>query len=211
MVTLGGPVSQVTTLSVEVDADDGLPARPVAAPAVIDAITVPFVVIPVTATRYSAPPPVTVTVFVPPEVPVIATSAASKLGTVSLNTTANRIGLEPVGSGCADPSLIVTVGPERSIVTTGPRVGAFVPPTSLNTAPPEIRRITVPIEHPVSVTVYAAAEPAGAPITQPVAVPRFDRSLVRNPVTGTSNVTSNTSVAAFVTSSLLEVPESDDA
>ena len=51
MVTLGGPVSQVTTLSVEVDADDGLPARPVVAPAVIDAITVPFVVIPVTETR----------------------------------------------------------------------------------------------------------------------------------------------------------------
>ena len=142
---------------------------------------------------------------------MITTSPASKLGTVSLNTTANRIGLEPVGSGWVEAWLIVTVGPERSIVTTGPRVGAFTPPTSLVTAPPAIRRITVPTEHPVTVTVYAAAEPAGAPITQPVAVPRFDRSLARNPVTGTSNVTSNTRVAALVTLSLFEVPLSDAA
>ena len=50
MVTLGGPVSQVTTLSVEVEADDGFPARPVVAPAPIVAITVPFVVMPDTET-----------------------------------------------------------------------------------------------------------------------------------------------------------------
>ena len=96
-------------------------------------------------------------------------------------------------------------------MTTGLRVGAFTPPTSLTTAPPAIRRITVPTEHPVTVTVYAAAAPTGAPITQPVAVPRFDRSLTRNPVTGTSNVTSNTRVVALVTLSLFEVPLSDVA
>ena len=52
MVTVGGVVSwtQLTVLSVEVDAVLPLPAASVAAPAAIEAMTVPDVVIPVTAT-----------------------------------------------------------------------------------------------------------------------------------------------------------------
>ena len=50
MVTVGATSSQVTVLSVEVDAALALPARSVATPAAIVATTVPGVVIPVTAT-----------------------------------------------------------------------------------------------------------------------------------------------------------------
>ena len=50
MVTVGPVTSHVTVLSVEVDAVLPLPAASVAAPAAIEAMTVPDVVIPVTAT-----------------------------------------------------------------------------------------------------------------------------------------------------------------
>ena len=50
MVTVGGVTSHVTVLSVEVDAALLLPAASVAAPAGTVAMTVPLVVMPVTAT-----------------------------------------------------------------------------------------------------------------------------------------------------------------
>ena len=50
MVTVGAVTSQVTVLSVEVEAALLLPARSVATPAAMVAMTVPEVVMPVTAT-----------------------------------------------------------------------------------------------------------------------------------------------------------------
>ena len=50
IVTVGAVTSQVTVLSVEVEAVLPLPAASVATPAAIDAMTVPLVVMPVTAT-----------------------------------------------------------------------------------------------------------------------------------------------------------------
>ena len=50
IVTVGATLSQVTVLSVEVDAVLPLPDPSVATPAAISAMTVPDVVIPVTAT-----------------------------------------------------------------------------------------------------------------------------------------------------------------
>ena len=50
IVTVGGTTSQVTALSVEVEAALRLPTASVATPAAIVAVTVPEIVMPVTAT-----------------------------------------------------------------------------------------------------------------------------------------------------------------
>ena len=44
-------------------------------------------------------------------------------------------------------------------------------------------RITVPAEHEVTGTLYAAPEPVGVPTTQPVAVPVRVKSAAASPVT----------------------------
>ncbi len=87
MVTVGGVASQVTVLSVEVEAVFRLPRPSVATPAAIVAITVPGVVIPLTATVYVVGPPLTVPVFTPPDVPPIVTSPVAKPMVGSLKTT----------------------------------------------------------------------------------------------------------------------------
>src|SRR5207344_576333 len=84
MVTVGATLSQVTVSSVELDATFPLPAGSLATPAAIDAMTVPGVVIPVTATVYVVGPPLTVPVMVPPAVPANVTSPVAKPVTGSL-------------------------------------------------------------------------------------------------------------------------------
>ena len=100
IVAVGGVLSHATVLSDEVDALLLFPALSDATPAAIDAVTVPGVDIPVTATLYVVPEPVTVATFVPPAVPVIVTSPVAKFVTVSLKTTVKLIGLVFVGSAC---------------------------------------------------------------------------------------------------------------
>ena len=55
---------------------------------------------------------------VAPPVPERVTSPVEKPLISSLNTTSNTIGLALVGSSCDTPSLIVTVGLVRSIVSS---------------------------------------------------------------------------------------------
>src|SRR5207248_11224802 len=95
----------VAGLSVEVETVLVLPAASETPPAGIDAITVPLVVIPLTArlkVLLSALGFVIVTVFVPPAVPPIVTSEATKVDESigSLNTAVKLIGAVFVGSGC---------------------------------------------------------------------------------------------------------------
>ncbi len=80
-----------------------LPTASVATPAAIVAMTVPEIVMPVTATLYVVPDPVTVPTLVPPAVPAIVTSPVAKPVTASLNTTVKLIGLVLVGSGLRRP------------------------------------------------------------------------------------------------------------
>ena len=68
-------------------------------------------------------PPVTTTVFVPPALPVIVTSALVKSVTGSLKTTVKLMGEALVGSACPAAWLMVTVGAMLSTVTvTGAEV-----------------------------------------------------------------------------------------
>jgi len=88
---------QVTWLSVDVDASLALLAASWAAPAGIEATTVPFWVMPETSTVYVVPEPLTAAV-VAPAVPLRSTSPVANPVTGSLNTTVNDTGLVLVGS-----------------------------------------------------------------------------------------------------------------
>src|SRR5688572_22312774 len=98
MLTVGAAASKRTLLSVLVEAVLLLPAASCAAPAAMVAVTVPLVVMPLTAMVYVLGPPLTVAVLVPPAVPPMVTSAAVKPLTASLNTALKVIGLAAVGS-----------------------------------------------------------------------------------------------------------------
>src|SRR5688572_19446632 len=98
MLTVGAAASKRTLLSVLVEAVLLLPAASWAAPATMLAVTVPLVVMPLTATVYVLGPPLIVAVLLPPAVPPIVTSAALKPLTASLNTAVKVIGPAPVGS-----------------------------------------------------------------------------------------------------------------
>ncbi len=135
---------QVTVLSTDVEAVLALPAISVATPAAMLAMTVPEMVIPVTATLNVVGPPLTVPVLTPPDVPVIVTPPVENPLTVSLNTAVKLIGLAFVGSTWPTAWLMVTVGAVRSMVTAGPSVTAFGLPTTSVTALTRSRRITVP-------------------------------------------------------------------
>src|SRR5687767_8916746 len=78
MLTVGAAASKRTLLSVLVEAVLPLPAASCAAPAAMLTVTVPLVVMPLTAMVYVLGPPLTVAVFVPPAVPPMVTSAAVK-------------------------------------------------------------------------------------------------------------------------------------
>ena len=90
----------MTLLSTEVEGTFPLPAASWAAPAGIAAVTLPPVpLIPVTLTVKVLPSREdTATVFVPPEVPPIATSLPLKPVTASLNVAVKLIGGFTVGS-----------------------------------------------------------------------------------------------------------------
>ena len=79
-------------------------------------------VMPVTATLYVVPEPVTVPTLVPPAVPVSVTSPVAKPVTASLNTTVKLIGEALVGSAWPAAWLIVTVGAVLSTTTAPARV-----------------------------------------------------------------------------------------
>ncbi len=129
IVTVGTTLSQVTVLSVEVDAVLALPAASVATPAPMLATTVPGVVMPVTATLYVVPEPVTVATFGPPAVPVIVTSPVANVVVASLNTTVKLIGLMPVGSSWGETAwLMVTVGGVLSTTRAPARVNRTLGP-----------------------------------------------------------------------------------
>src|SRR6476661_7066457 len=101
-VTVGATVSYVTVWSVLVEAVLPLVAASWATPAPIEAMTVPFEVMPLTATLYV--------------VPERLTSPVAKSATDSLNTTVKLIGLALVGSACVAAWLMVTVGGVASYV-----------------------------------------------------------------------------------------------
>src|SRR5919204_101087 len=118
MVDAGLLVSRVTVLSVEVLLP--LPAASVAPLAGIEAMTVPSVVIPETATSYVVPSLGatcdTATDLAPPAVPEICTSEPVNPVTDSLNTAVKWIGELFVGSFWPDAWLIVTDGASVSLV-----------------------------------------------------------------------------------------------
>ena len=101
IVDVGATLSKMTVLSVLVEAVMPLPAASVTVVvAGMVAITVPLVVMPLTAALYVGPLPVTVTVFVPPAVPVMVTLVPVKPVTASLKTSVKLISDALVGSAC---------------------------------------------------------------------------------------------------------------
>ena len=129
IVTVGATLSQVTVLSVEVEARLASAPALWATPAAKVAITVPPVVMPETATLYVIPLPVTVAV-VAPAPPARVTSPVAKSATLSLNTTVKLIGDVPVGSAWPAAWLIVTVGCAASATVGTNRLPMSVTPRS---------------------------------------------------------------------------------
>jgi hypothetical protein len=111
-----------TVLSVEVEAVFVLPARSAMPPAGIEAMTLPPVVMPSTATLNVVPSfgatSLIVIVFVPPAVPVTETSAAANVEALigSLKTAVKLIGWVVAGSDWPAAWLIVTAGAVLSTV-----------------------------------------------------------------------------------------------
>ena len=101
---VGAATSQLTVLSVDVEALLVLPAGSETAPAAIVAVTVPVVVMPLTAAVNVVPSfgaaSVIVTAFVPPAPPPIETSGPVKVEVSigSLKMTVKLVGLVFVGS-----------------------------------------------------------------------------------------------------------------
>src|SRR5437870_2881715 len=155
IVTVGGG-SNVTVLSVLVEAVFPLPAASVAPPAGIVAITVPPVGRPLTATVKSLAPPVTSTALVPPAVPPFSTSSPVSPRTGSLTTARRSVGAVVVGSACPAAWLFVAVGGVGSNVTVlSVLVEAVFPLPAASVAPPAgIVAITVPpVVRPLTATV----------------------------------------------------------
>ena len=106
----------VTVLSVLVDAAFGLPAASFALLGAIVTVTVPEVVIPLTAMSNVLLSPESVTLALLPAVPVIVTSPFWNPDTASLKTAVKWIGELLVGSAWPTAWSIVTVGAAASIV-----------------------------------------------------------------------------------------------
>src|SRR5438046_2280472 len=98
IVTVGGVASKLTLLSVLVEAVFRLPAASCATPAGMLAITVPSVVMPLTATERKSVAQGTGTVLVRPAVPMRMTPAPVKPLTGPLKTAVKLIGELLVGS-----------------------------------------------------------------------------------------------------------------
>src|SRR6185369_7065472 len=97
IVTLGCVVSNITVI--ELDAGNGVPVALVAAAAGMLTCTKPLPVMPVTATLYDGPVPVTAAASVPPTVlPLKVTSVFVKPVAGALNVTVKLIGPALTGS-----------------------------------------------------------------------------------------------------------------
>ncbi len=200
IVTVGPATSQVTVLSVEVEAVLALPTRSVALLAAIVATTVPDVVMPVTLTVNVVGPPLTVPVFAPPEVPPTVTSPVMKPVTGSLNTTVKRMGVLFVGSAWPTAWSIVTVGGVTSRVTVlSVEVdGSLGLPAASATTPAPIVAMTVPEPViPLTVTVYVVGPPVTVAVVAP-AVPDRVTSPPTKPMTVSLKTTVNLMVAPLV-------------
>src|SRR5439155_474260 len=120
-----------------------------AIPAAIVAMTVGLVVRLLTSAVSVLGPPLTVTVLVPPAVPLIVTSVPVKPLTGSLNTAVKLIGEALVGSAWPAAWLIVTVG---GVVSGGVKLtllsvlveAVLRLPAASCAIPAEIEAITVP-------------------------------------------------------------------
>src|ERR1051326_738360 len=188
IVTVGGVVSYVTLLSVLLEAVLPFPAKSVAPPAPMLAVTVPSV-IPLAATLYVVGPPVTTTVLVPPAVPPIVTSLLVKPVTGSLNTAVKLMGELLVGSFWPAAWLIVTVGGGMSYVTLlSVLLEAVLPFPAKSVAPPApMLAVTVPSVIPLTATLYVVGPPVTTTVLVPPAVPPIVTSLLVKPVTGSLN------------------------
>src|SRR5687767_5113814 len=165
MLTVGAAASKLTLLSVLVEAVLLLPAASCAAPAAMLAVTVPLVVMPLTAMLYVLGPPLTVAVLLPPAVPPMVTSAALKPLTASLNTAVKVIGPAPVGSACAAAWLMLTVGGVVSLATvtvTGAEVVRL---------PAASRATAVRVCEPLLAVVVFQVDEYGAAVTSVPAMP----------------------------------------
>src|SRR5688500_2490809 len=189
MLTVGRAASKLSLLSVLVEAVLLLPAASCAAPAAMLAVTVPLVVVPLTATVYVLGPPLTVALLLPPAVPPIVTSAALKPLTASLNTAVKLIGPAAVGSACAAAWLMLTVGAVLSLATvtvTGAEVVRL---------PAASRATAVSVCEPlVTVVVFHGAE-YGAAVSSVPALP------------STKNWTPTTAVSSAAVAVTVTVPD----
>src|SRR5512145_225066 len=191
LIVTVGDASYVTVLSVLVEARFGFEPASIATPALMEAITVPLVVIPDTETLYTVGPPET-TAVIAPAVPLRVTSPVAKPVTASLNVTVKRIGEAEVGSACPAAWLIVTVGGASYVTVLSVLVEARFgfEPASVAT-PALMEAITVPlVVMPDTETVYTAGPPETAAVVAP-AVPLRVTSPVAKPVTASLNTTSN--------------------
>ncbi len=151
---------------------------------------------PVTATVYGPEPDGAPTVQ-PVAVPVRVKSPAARPVTGSLKVTVYDRVAAFVGD--AGTAVKAAVGAVRSTVTVAAVTTAAGPglPSASVTLLAARARMTVPLEQPVTATVYGP-EPDGAPTVQPVAVPVRVKSPAARPVTGSLKVTVYERVAAFV-------------
>src|SRR5437868_6133752 len=125
------------------------------------AMTVPLPVMPLTATSYVVPLPVTIAV-VAPAVPPSDTSPVAKSLTASLNTTVKWIGDVLVGSAWLAAWLIVTVGAVMSKVTVLSTLLAagWALPAASWALPAATVAMTVPLPvMPLTATSYAVPLP----------------------------------------------------
>ena len=167
-VTTGATLTQLTRPSVDVEARLLLPATSVATAAAIKAVTVPEVVMPLTATLYVEPEMrLTAPTFVPGAVPPIVTSPVPNPRTGSLKTTRKLMGETPVGSAWPGAWLIVTVGAWRSTTTeAGDPALMFAwafPAMSLTEKLPSSVRLLVPVA-PKGMDDVAVIVQTGVPV-----------------------------------------------
>src|SRR5207247_2631957 len=185
IVSLGGVGSDVSLLSVLVEAVFPLPAASVPPPAGIVSITLPPVVRPLTA---PVPYPTlsrSSTVLVPPAVPPITTSLPVKPLTGSLKTAVKVMGAVLVGSACPAAWLIVSVGGGATVTVWWPLVEAGFRLPAASVAPPAetVAHTIPPVVRPPAATVDETLPLHAALPMLPPAVPPITTSLPVKPLT----------------------------
>src|SRR5206468_959109 len=186
IVTVGGVGSNVTVLSVLVEAVFPLPAASVAPPSGIVAITLPPTLFPYTTLFRSLGPPVTSTVLVPPAVPPITTSLPVKPLTGSLKTAVKVMGAVLVGTTCPEAWFVVTVGGGLCDTVISIRVeGVFPLPAASMAHPSGIVSNTRPHTLiPYTTLFRSLGPPVTSTVLVPPAVPPITTSLPVKPLTG---------------------------